>query len=303
VSNPYFHAMIADMDQVVSSLLGKPSLRDMPASELKHLTLQYPYASFLHLLRSRKLKDTNDPEYPSSVALTALYFSNPHWLHHQLQATTAGMRVHEWEKAMVTENDVQDRVLETPPPEPEMPQEVSTVPELVDAPGPEITADGPDDTDAVSNEEKVEEGPAMGKLSDILKAPVSPGASLEIPIEPLYTIDYFASLGIRVPSEPGTGDALGHKLKSFTEWLKAMRKIHPEKVDAQMDPGSETRIRQEADHSNDPSGVITETMAEVLKRQGLRENAIELYRKLSLLEPAKSVYFAAKIEELKDPKS
>ena len=279
--------MIADMDQVVSSLLGKPSLRDMQASELKHLTLQYPYASFLHLLRSRKLKDSNDPEYPASVAMTALYFSNPHWLHHQLQATTTGMRVHEWEKAMILEPEV-----------------TSIEPEHVEANVPlENMGDGPDDTDAVVLEEKVEEGPAMGKLSNILKAPVTPGASLEIPIEPLYTIDYFASLGIRVPSEPGTGDALGHKLKSFTDWLKAMRKIHPEKVDAQMDPGSETRIREEADLSNDNSGVITETMAEVLKRQGLRDNAIELYRKLSLLEPAKSVYFAAKIEELKDPKS
>jgi hypothetical protein len=278
--------MIADMDQVVSLLLGKPSLKDLPASELKHLTLQYPYASFLHLLRSRKLKDANDPEYPASVALTALYFSNPHWLHHQLQANTTGLRVQEWEKAMESP-EIPEIPVEaaTPVLETNVEPEIEVTPTVEDRPFPPVPE------------------PALGKLSDILKTPVAAGADTVIPIEPLYTIDYFASLGIKVPAEPGAGDALGHKLKSFTEWLKAMRKIHPEKVDTQLDAGSETRIRQESDLSNANSGVLTETMAEVLQRQGLRDRAIELYRKLSLLEPAKSSYFAAKIEELKDQTS
>jgi len=40
-------------------------------------------------------------------------------------------------------------------------------------------------------------------------------------------------------------------------------------------------------------------MAEVLAKQGMREKATEMYRKLSLLEPEKSAYFATRIEQLK----
>jgi len=40
-------------------------------------------------------------------------------------------------------------------------------------------------------------------------------------------------------------------------------------------------------------------MAEVLVKQGKSEKAIEMYQKLSLLNPSKSAYFAAKIERIK----
>jgi hypothetical protein len=45
--------------------------------------------------------------------------------------------------------------------------------------------------------------------------------------------------------------------------------------------------------------VVTEAMAEVWEKQGNKEKAVAIYTKLSLLDPSKSVYFAAKIEELK----
>jgi hypothetical protein len=299
--------MIADMDHVVSSLLGKDSLRDLEASELKHLALQYPYASFLHLLRSRKLKDGQDAEYPHSVALTALYINNPHWLHHQLQAVTTGSRVQEWEKAMSAPEE--DEALDMP--EIEDPDAVETsevsdisqtslieeetvspprhpeAPEYLDEGTPPIPAEEP------------EQDHITGRLSDILKEANAPVVDTAVPIEPLYTIDYFASVGIRLPAEPEQGDQLGSKLKSFTEWLKDMRRLHPEKLEAQMDAGSETRIRKDAELSNDPAGVLTETMATVFLQQGLKEKAVEVYRKLSLLEPAKSGYFASKIDEIK----
>ncbi len=40
-------------------------------------------------------------------------------------------------------------------------------------------------------------------------------------------------------------------------------------------------------------------MADVLARQGKTEKATELYHKLSLLNPGKSAYFAAKIDQIK----
>ena len=41
-------------------------------------------------------------------------------------------------------------------------------------------------------------------------------------------------------------------------------------------------------------------MAEVFIQQGKIEKAHDIYKKLSLLNPAKSAYFAAKIELLKE---
>ena len=53
-----------------------------------------------------------------------------------------------------------------------------------------------------------------------------------------------------------------------------------------------------AAHSNETREIVTETMAEVLAMQGMAGKAAEVYRKLSLLNPDKSAYFAARIEQL-----
>jgi hypothetical protein len=121
-----------------------------------------------------------------------------------------------------------------------------------------------------------------------------------IPLEPLYTIDYFASQGIKLPVDENKQDQLSVKLKSFTEWLKSMKKIHPEKIDKQMDQQTEQVIRASAEYSNERGDLYTESLAEVYVKQGLTERAVEVYKKLSLLDPAKSAYFAARIREIKD---
>jgi hypothetical protein len=123
-----------------------------------------------------------------------------------------------------------------------------------------------------------------------------------IPIEPLYTIDYFASQGIQLTDEEKQ-DPLGKKLKSFTEWLKVMKKVHPEKTKVAMDDKTEVSIKEVAEHSNDRAEVVTEAMAEVYLKQGLKHKALEVYQKLSLLNPALSATFAAKIADLKASES
>lgn len=44
--------------------------------------------------------------------------------------------------------------------------------------------------------------------------------------------------------------------------------------------------------------LVSESLAEVYARQGKKEKAIDMYQKLSLLNPEKNAYFAAKIENL-----
>ena len=120
----------------------------------------------------------------------------------------------------------------------------------------------------------------------------------ELPaFEPLHTTDYFASQGIKLTDEPVSQDKLGTQMKSFTEWLKSMKRLHKDSLppgDVQTDKA----IQQIAEHSNEAGEVVTEAMAEVLLKQDKIEKAIAVYRKLSLINPSKSAYFAAKIDSL-----
>lgn len=121
----------------------------------------------------------------------------------------------------------------------------------------------------------------------------------EMLFEPLFTTDYFASQGIKLSEEVKPDDKLGKQLKSFTEWLKTMKKnkaAQPSESTAIVD----ISVEKMAENSNKETEVVTESMAEVFIQQGKSKKAIEIYEKLSLLNPAKSTYFAAKIESLKE---
>ena len=61
--------------------------------------------------------------------------------------------------------------------------------------------------------------------------------------------------------------------------------------------GEEETVQTEA-MLDDEDDLVSEDLAEVYLIQGLNTQAIEIYRKLSLLNPEKSVYFAEKIEQI-----
>lgn len=126
----------------------------------------------------------------------------------------------------------------------------------------------------------------------------SEGQDHQLSFEPLHTIDYFASQGIKLSEADLANDRLGQQVKSFTGWLKSMKKLHPGKMPEQ-DEVIQQIIQNAAEVSNVESDVLTEAMAEVLVKQNKKEKAVEMYEKLSLMNPSKSAYFAAKIESLK----
>lgn len=121
----------------------------------------------------------------------------------------------------------------------------------------------------------------------------------EFIFEPLHTVDYFASQGIKEPQSTSTNDQFSAKLKSFTEWLKTMKKINPEQINPTLNQTDEQVIRDKAEASNIVHEVYSETLAEVYEKQGLEQKAIEVYKKLSLLDPTKSAYFADRIAKIK----
>jgi len=120
----------------------------------------------------------------------------------------------------------------------------------------------------------------------------------EFLFEPLFTTDYFASQGIKLSEEIKPNDKLGNQLKTFTAWLKTMKSTNGNRL-----PETTTidkKVEQLAEKSNEEDEIITESMGEVYMQQGKYEQAEEIFKKLSLLYPTKSVYFANKFELLKD---
>ena len=59
----------------------------------------------------------------------------------------------------------------------------------------------------------------------------------------------------------------------------------------------EYNVRTEAE-IDDEDDLVSEELAEIYLAQGLKCEAIEIYRKLSLLNSEKSAYFAEKIEDI-----
>ena len=157
---------------------------------------------------------------------------------------------------------------------------------------PPGNADNNDDDDIVMEKE-------IEPMKFELKLPPESSNSNDdtLSFEPMHLVDYFASQGIKLSGEELT-DKLGKQLKSFTEWLKTMKKLPAN--DSSQAVMSDVSIQALAEKSNKEDDVITEPMAEVLAKQGKLSKAIELYQKLSLMNPSKSAYFAAKIEQLKD---
>jgi hypothetical protein len=146
------------------------------------------------------------------------------------------------------------------------------------------------------DEEQESEPFANSPLSDLQKEP----AETELTFEPYHTVDYFASQGIKFVPDEKPADRFGQQLKSFTEWLKTMKRLPHLETTTTSDPSADEKIQRLADHSITEGEIVTESMAEVWVKQGNKEKAIEIYNKLSLLNPDKSAYFASLVDQLKN---
>lgn len=193
--------------------------------------------------------------------------------------------------AVITNDETAAIIANDDEAEPSFPQEIIEIPEpeepaLVYGPSPEpvietIPAPGPVEKDTVS----------IPSINAAIPAAES------FVFEPYHSVDYFASQGIKLelPKEPV--EKFDKQLKSFTQWLKTMKKVTA--ADTVARP-SDPLVEAQASASVSGKEIITEAMAQVLEKQGKYPRAIEIYEKLLLLHPEKSVFFAAQIEELKN---
>jgi hypothetical protein len=155
-----------------------------------------------------------------------------------------------------------------------------------------------DDTETGANGQMQELSERFGEHQKLQSSFNAKNAD-SIVFTPYHMVDYFASQGIKLILEDNPPDQFGKQLKSFTDWLKVMKRLPAKPSSEKEDEKINEQIRHFAAHSIEERDILTESMAEVLAKQGMYENAIALFQKLSLIYPPKSAYFASRIEQLK----
>jgi hypothetical protein len=120
----------------------------------------------------------------------------------------------------------------------------------------------------------------------------------EMELTPLQK-DYFAAQGIEIDLSKLPQDKFTKQLRSFTAWLKVLKNKEGVPQVPELEEAQEKEITAIAEKANKTDEVVTEAMAEVWEKQGNLRKAIALYSKLSFIFPEKSVYFASRIEQLK----
>ncbi|MDQ6903025.1 MAG: hypothetical protein M3139_08450 [Bacteroidota bacterium] len=283
---------------------------------------EYPFSSIANFLLLYHYKKTSHADFEKFARKTALHFNNTHWLQLQLNeksteneaAENYVQDVEEPRQEIVESAGDSSNEIISPENYPEEIKEfiednsVTTTQEIEHSGEPyEIISEEPGSNlmeHSHQKEEQIMEVETTTEVADSIPAfePASTQIPLEeedtIAFEPLHTVDYFASQGIKINDELITNDKLGSQMKSFTAWLKSMKKLHPGRL-AEQNVATEKLIQTAAEESNVNTEVLTEAMAEVLIKQDKREKAIEMFSKLSLINPSKSAYFAAKIESIK----
>ncbi|HQV60918.1 MAG: hypothetical protein IPQ25_12935 [Chitinophagaceae bacterium] len=277
------------LNQLVKSLLQKESLDQCSLPELTAFAEKNPYFGAAQLLLTKKVQTEQPEKYNEQLQKTLLFFHNPLWVEHLLNDTGLA----EISKSKKEEETVSQQPEESTAIAPASLQDSiwtdESIPVIVATPQTEATI-------AEARSSVAEENPAIVPSIQIENAASTEPA---LTFEPFFTVDYFASQGVKFKEEEKPVDKFGQQLKSFTDWLKAMKRLPVTEMAKSVETQAEQKVEQLAGQSIADREVVTEAMAEVWEKQGNVAKAIELYSKLSLLEPSKSPYFAAKIEDLK----
>lgn len=280
--------MNAQINQLVKSLLKKETLEQCSLQELEQFADRHPYFGAAQLLLTKKLQIENPGRYDEQLQKTFLFFHNPLWVQNLLNETGNAEIIPPAKNEEVKFDSIVVEKAEIP---------VVTSFDKKESEPIQPIADKTSEPIAEEAVQKVEEEPVFNIPT--LKMEAIDPATAELFFEPFHTVDYFASQGIKFKEEELPKDKFGVQLKSFTDWLKTMKRLPVSEIAAAVGESSEKKVEQLAEHSLMDRDVVTEAMAAVWEKQGNAAKAIDVYTKLSLLDPSKSLYFAAKIEDLK----
>ena len=295
--------MSRSIHTIARHFLNKDSLDQCSVEEIRDLAEKHPYTSAIQFLLLEKLRMTDPGAYQAQVQKSILYYHDPLGFQYILDPSRFITEMQEEKNNGIdhTEN---------------IPSSYST--QTIAAGNFEEEVNQEEAPEIISQSEPVEE-PAVftdhvhiehqepvsqEEISplEINIQPVIPKAATtenDLVFEPYHTVDYFASQGIKLSQEEFSKDKFGKQLKSFTEWLKSMKRLPENQVTPAVDSRTEDKVQHLAEDSIHQSEVYTEAMADVWVKQGNKAKAIEVYNKLSLINPSKRAYFATQIENLK----
>jgi hypothetical protein len=314
-------------------IFNKPGLQDITEDELLELTERYPYFPNGHLWLTQKYAKTSADKYHVYLNKMNIYAGEGVVLHQYLHSKEmSGILPGKKEEIFNNElvNDEKNvalngQVLENVSPSEEVAEETTDITEEVTEVSEQTaiissetitdqTTGEPEETEEIKEPDNTSSLPVAEKLEQELNA--APVMNEEDLIKPLYTEDYFAAQGIKLPEKiDSSRKPTEAQLRSFTDWLRSTKRpkgssdpdnpeestsqlhsIYESEEESEVDPQVEARAMNSI-ASNET--VITEAMAEVRILQGQYDKAMAIYEKLSLLNPEKSDYFAQKIEKLR----
>ncbi|HMV10516.1 MAG TPA: hypothetical protein PK325_04210 [Cyclobacteriaceae bacterium] len=253
------------------------------ASEVISLCDKYPYSQLLHVLAARVSKDHNLQNQQDILQAAAVYSTDRSVLKH--------IMTEEAQPATVAE-----AVVARPEPQIAVTAVTTTIPE----------ADGIDYAEAVlkdlkrlhelkHNFEKMVSVFEMG-IPDVeekkpARKPIGrPKKTVEVKADPL--IEEIKTTKKKIAPE---NEKTREQIEIIDQFIKAQPTITAKSRSEVSVAGDLTEIKNGEFADN----VISETLVEILIRQGKKEKAIEVLKKLIWKFPQKKTYFAAQIEDLK----
>ncbi len=191
------------------------------------------------------------------------------------------------------------------------------------------------ETEPAVEEIVVEETETFAEAEEAI---ITPAANEQDELEDLMTPasagDYFMQQGIKISDEMPTSEELAPQTEdteedkeqsllvtmSFSEWLNFINVKNQKQREEEAEQRALKTMWQkqklaaaiEEENEEIPEmvfemavnsiaaedGLVSESLADVYARQGKKEKALEMYRKLILQNPEKKVYFASKIDNL-----
>lgn len=290
--------------QLYNTVFNKSDEDSDNSSFLKNILEEYPYFGLAHFFNLKNTSTTKS-SYNTVAAKTALFFNSPFLLQFNMDSKEGKVAITNQINEVIIEN-INTNKNENP---------TLTKVSVVSLTNSNSTSDKEkacvekNDSILLENIENKEfeneisngnEEIVISKTNEqiVTDEITTKSEKEEMLFEPLFASDYFASQGIKLSDAVFNDDKLGKQLKSFTSWLKTMKKVHPDKLPL-VNAIVEAKVQSQAAKSNVEEDVTTESMAEAYAIQGKEIRAIEVYEKLSLQNPSKSAYFVAKIEQLK----
>jgi len=106
----------------------------------------------------------------------------------------------------------------------------------------------------------------------------------------------------KMRKEEKAGTASQNKPDNFMEWLSLQKPLKESMISKKQKKKKKKKLseaeRLAAESLKMSDTVVSESYANLLAKQGYKEQAIEMYKKLILKNPEKSSYFAAEIQKL-----